>query len=213
MFGPISLVAFVLVTVGALALAVVFGRLAAAGTWSLNPRARSGCGCNVPSPAPVDIIEHGVISNLLSAGVTVIGAGGGGVPVVRTRGQLIRVSAVIDKDSVAALLAMNLTADRLIILSDVSAVMTPDSMGPKVRAGIPSCLFGGTFDSAGSPRVRHSGVHEDTTTAWQEDRAHQCGVTGRRFGCRTRCRSGGRRSLRASELPPALEQGVRRALP
>ncbi|MEA9984869.1 MULTISPECIES: carbamate kinase [Subtercola] len=112
----------------------------------------------VPSPAPIDIIEQGVIGNLLSAGMIVIGAGGGGVPVVRTRGQLIGVNAVIDKDSVAALLAITLTADRLIILTDVSAVMrgygTPQqhpilettadeldaqhfssgSMGPKVTA-------------------------------------------------------------------------------
>src|SRR5574340_869220 len=65
----------------------------------------------VPSPGPQRIFELSVIELLVSQGVIVICAGGGGIPTVRREdGSLIGVEAVIDKDLASALLARELKA-------------------------------------------------------------------------------------------------------
>ncbi len=77
----------------------------------------------VASPQPQRIVDIGVIQILIEHGVIVICAGGGGIPVVRTRtGGLIGVEAVIDKDWASALLARELRAEALLLLTDVEAV-------------------------------------------------------------------------------------------
>lgn len=77
----------------------------------------------VPSPEPRRVMELPAIEALVAAGVLVICAGGGGVPVVRgTDGQLRGVEGVVDKDRTAALLAESLAADRLLLLTDVTNV-------------------------------------------------------------------------------------------
>jgi carbamate kinase len=77
----------------------------------------------VPSPRPRRILELGVIELLIENGVIVICAGGGGIPVVcRDDGQLFGVEAVIDKDAASALLARELGAQALLMLTDVDAV-------------------------------------------------------------------------------------------
>jgi carbamate kinase len=73
----------------------------------------------VPSPEPKEIVELEAIKELLAAGCLVVCSGGGGVPVVRARGALSGIDAVIDKDLAAALLAKELSADALLILTDV----------------------------------------------------------------------------------------------
>ena len=113
----------------------------------------------VASPRPLRILEIEVIRLLVEQGVTVICAGGGGIPVVRRAdGTHIGVEAVIDKDHASGLLAAELQADAFLMLTDVPAVfadwgrpdqralgdVTPQalaamdfaagSMGPKVRA-------------------------------------------------------------------------------
>jgi carbamate kinase len=115
----------------------------------------------VPSPKPLVILEASVISFLVERGVIVICTGGGGVPVIaRDDGSLCGVEAVIDKDLASSLLARQLKADMLLMLTDVDAVyvdygtaaaralrrVTPNeisgrnfpagSMGPKVSAAI-----------------------------------------------------------------------------
>jgi carbamate kinase len=122
----------------------------------------------VPSPVPRHIFGLDPVEWLLERGCVVICAGGGGIPVMYTdepvaAGQrLTGVEAVIDKDLASAVLASELAADALLIVTDVDAVYsdwgTPDqrairraspqaladsefaagSMGPKVRA---ACLF------------------------------------------------------------------------
>lgn len=117
----------------------------------------------VPSPVPRRIFELSVIELLASQGVIVICAGGGGIPTARREdGSLAGVEAVIDKDLASALLARELKADALLMLTDVDAVyqgwgtsdarairritpralrgldFAPGSMGPKVRA---ACEF------------------------------------------------------------------------
>jgi carbamate kinase len=73
----------------------------------------------VPSPRPKEIVETSVIEQLLSAGVIVIAAGGGGVPVVRENGYLRGVEAVVDKDLASALLGKTLGARLMVILTGV----------------------------------------------------------------------------------------------
>jgi carbamate kinase len=117
----------------------------------------------VASPEPLEVVETPVIRRLADAGVLVVCAGGGGIPVQRAAdGSLSGVEAVIDKDLTAALLAETLDAEALLLLTDVSAVETAygspgsetivsataaelrtvgfaaGSMGPKVEA---ACRF------------------------------------------------------------------------
>ena len=73
----------------------------------------------VPSPEPRQIVELEAVRDLSEAGALVTCSGGGGVPVVRSRGALSGIDAVIDKDLAAALLARELGADALLILTDV----------------------------------------------------------------------------------------------
>ena len=77
----------------------------------------------VASPRPRRIIDIGIIRLLIEHGVTEICAGGGGIPVVaREDGSLLGVEAVIDKDFSSALLATELGADALLMLTDVDGV-------------------------------------------------------------------------------------------
>ena len=76
----------------------------------------------VPSPLPKRIVELNSIETLIENGTLVIAAGGGGVPGVEEGGALTGVPAVIDKDRSSALLADNVDADQLIILTAVDYV-------------------------------------------------------------------------------------------
>jgi carbamate kinase len=116
----------------------------------------------VASPEPKGVVELQAIERLVAAGALVVCGGGGGIPVVEDAGALRGVEAVIDKDLTAALLAEELGAEKLIVLTDVPYVErdwgTPDatpidastpaelreltfaagSMGPKIGA---ACRF------------------------------------------------------------------------
>lgn len=91
--------------------------------WAMVP---DGAGWRrvVPSPKPVRVPGLSVIRGLMDQGVLVIGAGGGGIPVVPRPGGngMQGVEAVIDKDLCSALIATELHADCLIIATDVDAV-------------------------------------------------------------------------------------------
>jgi len=78
----------------------------------------------VASPDPRRIIEERSVTELLESGTVVICGGGGGAAVTADAdGRLTGVEAVVDKDYVAALLAVVVHADRLLVLTDVPAVM------------------------------------------------------------------------------------------
>jgi carbamate kinase len=75
----------------------------------------------VPSPLPLEVVELEAVRALLAAGTIAISCGGGGIPVVRRGDRLAGVDAVIDKDRASSLLARELGADRLVILTGVPA--------------------------------------------------------------------------------------------
>jgi len=77
----------------------------------------------VPSPKPQAIIEKEIIKLLVSKDVIVVAAGGGGIPVYRKEsGWLEGVDGVIDKDLASAVLARDIAAEELIILTSVDKV-------------------------------------------------------------------------------------------
>jgi carbamate kinase len=78
----------------------------------------------VPSPRPLALVEIETVRSLVEAGVLVVCWGGGGVPVIRSGGdELTGVEAVVDKDLTSAELAIALKADRLLVLTDVPAII------------------------------------------------------------------------------------------
>jgi carbamate kinase len=128
----------------------------------------------VASPLPKRILRIEIIETLVSRGVTVICAGGGGIPVAPLDGGgHIGVEAVIDKDRTSALLATQTGADALLIMTDVDGVFrdwgTPQqtkisimksaeirvsdypsgSMGPKLEAAASFAVASGKFSGIG----------------------------------------------------------------
>ncbi len=128
----------------------------------------------VPSPLPVAIPDTKVIRALLDLGAVVICGGGGGIPVIQhASGALHGIEAVVDKDRASALLARQIKADALLLLTDVGAVFRdfgtakastidkitateaarltlPDgSMRPKVEAAVDFIRAGDGFAAIG----------------------------------------------------------------
>jgi carbamate kinase len=77
----------------------------------------------VASPQPTGFVEEAAVRSLVDTQAVVICGGGGGAPVAYVGDELAGVEAVVDKDQVAAMLAIRFDADRLLILTDVPAVM------------------------------------------------------------------------------------------
>jgi carbamate kinase len=90
--------------------------------WALREDSNRGWRRVVPSPRPLRVVEIDAVRTLLGAGALVVSVGGGGIPVVERGGAYDGVEAVIDKDHASALLATELGADRLVILTQVPAV-------------------------------------------------------------------------------------------
>lgn len=142
-------------------------RRAAGAGWSIAPDGDKWRRV-VPSPKPQEIPDLRVLKLLLEQGVVVVCAGGGGIPVLRREdGSMVGIEAVIDKDAASALLARQLEADALLLLTDVDAVyrdfgteqsaplaeltvtearaldMPAGSMGPKLQAACDFAQAGG----------------------------------------------------------------------
>jgi len=142
----------------------------------------------VASPRPQRIFDTKVVDLLLSQGVTVICAGGGGIPVMYQDGALVGVEAVIDKDRASALLAKDLHADLYVMLTDVEAVYVDygqptqrvlgavsvaevekytfpaGSMGPKVEAACDFARATGKVAVIGSLNHAAELIHGDKGT-------------------------------------------------
>ncbi len=140
--------------------------------WIMKKDADRGWRRVVPSPTPYQAVESPTIRKLVEAGTIVIAAGGGGIPVYIDRnGNLEGFDAVIDKDLASAVVAREINADILAMLTDVRKValnygrpdeqeldilklsqarellqeghFPPGSMGPKIRAAIEFLQTGG----------------------------------------------------------------------
>ena len=91
--------------------------------WSVVEDAGRGWRRVVPSPLPKEIVQADAIKALVEAGFTVVGVGGGGIPVIKDdKGDLVGVEAVIDKDFASALLAENIGADLFLISTAVERI-------------------------------------------------------------------------------------------
>jgi carbamate kinase len=161
--------------------------------WAVVEDAGRGWRRVVPSPLPVRIIEQEAIMALVRAGFTVVGIGGGGIPVVEDEnGNLVGVEAVIDKDFASSLLAVGIEADLLLISTAVEKVALnfnkPDqvwldqmtlnearqylgeghfakgSMEPKIRAIIAFLEQGGKEALITTPENIMKALHRETGT-------------------------------------------------
>jgi carbamate kinase len=147
-------------------------RLAATEGWTVKPYGERGWRRVVGSPQPLQILNGSRIKDLIAAGCIVIAAGGGGIPVYRKAdGWLEGVDAVIDKDRASAILARDIGAQELFILTEAEFValnygkpaqqnlsratlsqiegyfrdghFPPGSMGPKIEAAMNFLRSGG----------------------------------------------------------------------
>jgi carbamate kinase len=76
----------------------------------------------VPSPRPIRIIETDVVKSLIKENHVVIACGGGGIPVIIENNEIQGIDAVIDKDLASSMLARDLNADILLIITTVENV-------------------------------------------------------------------------------------------
>jgi carbamate kinase len=140
--------------------------------WVVKKDSNRGYRRVVPSPIPKEIVEKKTIKTLVENGVVVIAAGGGGIPVYHNEnGTLQGIEGVIDKDRASAVLARDIQAELLLILTGVEKValnfgtllqkeldritlsearqflaeghFPPGSMGPKIEAAISFLESGG----------------------------------------------------------------------
>lgn len=140
--------------------------------WKFAEDSNRGYRRVVPSPLPLRILDTAAIEALIYAGIVPIAAGGGGIPVIRDiHGEFHGVPAVIDKDYTSALLANQIGAGTLVMLTGVERValdfgkptqrllseitaadaarymaegqFPPGSMGPKIGAALKYLERGG----------------------------------------------------------------------
>ncbi len=140
--------------------------------WTIKEDIGRGYRRVVPSPKPQSILNKDLIKKLVFEGIIVIAAGGGGIPVyIEKDGFYEGVDAVIDKDLAAAVLARDIGAESLLILTSIGKValnykksnqvyldilttneakkylkdghFPPGSMGPKIEASISFIESGG----------------------------------------------------------------------
>ncbi|KAK9834964.1 hypothetical protein WJX81_000129 [Elliptochloris bilobata] len=112
--------------------------------WTVKADGKKGYRRVVASPAPLQVLEARAIQVLLDAGFVTVCAGGGGVPVAVEEvagGRVLRrrhgIEAVIDKDAASALLAAEVGAEALLLLTDAPAVFDPRKW-PDKQAPVPS---------------------------------------------------------------------------
>ena len=155
-------------------------RLARRGGWAVQPDSGRGYRRVVASPQPTSVIEIEALRALVEAGHLVIAGGGGGIPVVAADARGL-VDAIIDKDHAACLIARQLGAQALLLVTAVDRVMLdygrptqsslgtitageaarylaegqfpPGSMGPKIEAALRFLAEGGELAVITSPSL------------------------------------------------------------
>lgn len=120
----------------------------------------------VPSPRPYSIVEAPVVERLVADGVVVIASGGGGVPVVEQGARLVGVEAVVDKDLAACILAVDVGADALLILTDIDAVYRDFGTPDQRRLDVLRAAEAGEMLAAGGLGAGSMGPKVDAATAF-----------------------------------------------
>ena len=87
----------------------------------------------VASPSPKEILDLDIIQSLIAKNAIVICCGGGGIPVINKGEHYAGVPAVIDKDRLSALLAIEMKVDALIISTAIDAVRTGFGTGSEQK--------------------------------------------------------------------------------
>lgn len=168
--------------------------------WRVVEDAHRGYRRVVPSPRPIRILEAEAIRRLIEAGVVVIAAGGGGIPVHAAEdGTLTGVEAVVDKDLASSCLAVELGVTRILDLTSVEKVLldfgtrkerpldsltvkeaktylaaghfAPGSMGPKIEAAIWFLEHGGRQVIVTRPEKALDALEGKTGTRLSPDQA------------------------------------------
>lgn len=129
--------------------------------WIMKEDSGRGWRRVVPSPVPKEIIEKKLFKTLLSMDFIAIGAGGGGIPVIRKEdGEIRGVEAVIDKDRTSALLANEIGIDVFVILTEADNVYLnykkadQKSLGEITLAEMERFVLAGHFpDGSMGPKV------------------------------------------------------------
>lgn len=104
--------------------------------WVIGEDPQRGWRRVVPSPRPVKVIQRDMVREAAQAGHIVIAAGGGGVPVIKSpSNDYVGVEAVIDKDLTSSVLATDVEADLLIILTAVDGVYLRFGKPDAIRLG------------------------------------------------------------------------------
>ncbi|RKX27468.1 MAG: carbamate kinase [Candidatus Zixiibacteriota bacterium] len=161
--------------------------------WIMKKDADRGWRRVVPSPMPIKTVPGEIIHQLVEQGTIVIAAGGGGIPVyIDEQGNYEGIDAVIDKDRASAVLAREISADILSILTSVDNVsinfgkpnqknleqvtlsemekyveeghFPPGSMGPKVEAAMQFIRDGGRMVTISSLKDAQRAVHSQSGT-------------------------------------------------
>ena len=161
--------------------------------WTMKKDADRGWRRVVASPSPIKAVNGGIIKQLVEQGNIVIAGGGGGIPVyIDEKNNYEGVDAVIDKDLASAVIAEEIEADILSILTSVDNVMlnfkqpnqqelhevtlsqmqtyydeghfAAGSMGPKVRAAMQFIRNGGSMVTITSLENAHQSVHGSAGT-------------------------------------------------
>lgn len=162
-------------------------------SWQMKQDSNRGWRRVVPSPTPLKVIERETIKSLVDSGTIVIAGGGGGIPVyIDQRGLLEGMDAVIDKDLGSAVLAREIGAGVLCILTSVDKValnfgkpnqkeldqvklseikrlyaegqFPPGSMGPKILAAIKFLEDGGEMVTITSFQHARNAVYGEAGT-------------------------------------------------
>ena len=146
----------------------------------------------VPSPIPKNIVESSTVVRIIENNGVAIAVGGGGVPVIKKENKYVLVNAVIDKDRASQVLANQINADELLILTDVPNAflnfntdqqkalgeITADeaekylkngefgkgSMGPKIEACIAFVRNGGKKGIITNPENAYDAIHGNAGT-------------------------------------------------
>lgn len=129
--------------------------------WTMQEDSGRGYRRVVPSPKPIAILESSQIRSMITSGVIVIAAGGGGIPVVSADEGYSGVDAVVDKDYAAEQLATSIGADTLVLVTGVAQVQldfgkpTQRGLGLMTTAEAERYLAEGQFpEGSMGPKIR-----------------------------------------------------------